>query len=207
MKAIEISAKLRTETGKSSTKQLRKAGNVPCVIYGDGNVVHFYAPKNAFTGLIYTPEAHVVQLDLEGKKMSAILKEIQYHPVNDAISHIDFIAVSEAKPVTIGIPVKVEGISPGVKAGGKLRIKARSLKVRGLVKSIPEYLTVDISELNIGQSIRVGDLSYKGIEMVDSKKDLVLSVITARGVAKTEEEEAAEAAAEAAAATAEAPAE
>ena len=105
------------------------------------------------------------------------------------------------------IPVKVEGISPGVKAGGKLRIKARSLKVRGLVKSIPEYLTVDISELNIGQSIRVGDLSYKGIEMVDSKKDLVLSVITARGVAKTEEEEAAEAAAEAAAATAEAPAE
>jgi large subunit ribosomal protein L25 len=192
MKAIEISAKLRTETGKANSRELRKSGNVPCVIYGGGSNLHFYAPQNAFTGLIYTHESHVVHLDIEGKKISAILKEIQYHPVTDAISHIDFIAVAESKPVVIGIPIKVVGVSPGVKAGGKLRIKARNLKVRGLVKDIPEFLTVDISELNIHQSIKVGDLSYPGIELIDSKKDMVLSVATARGVAKDAEDAAAD---------------
>jgi len=192
MKTIEISAQLRTETGKAGTKVLRKEGNVPCVIYGGGTVLHFHAPKNAFTGLVYTPDAHIVSIDIEGKKMRAILKDIQFHPVTDAIIHVDFIEISEKKPITINIPLKVTGNSPGVIAGGKLRIKARNLKVKGLVKDIPEFISVDISKVNIGQSIKVGDLSYHDIELIDSKKDMVLSVATSRGIAKTPEEEAAE---------------
>lgn len=186
MKTLEISAKLRTETGKAGSKQLRKSDNVPCIIYGGENSINFYAHRNAFKELIYTPDAHIVLLDIEGKKLRAVLKDIQFHPVTDAILHIDFIEVPDNKPVTINIPVKVIGDSPGVKAGGKLRIKARNLKVKGLINEIPEFLVVDISELKIGQSIKVGDLSYDKIELLDSSKDMILSVATSRGIAKDE---------------------
>jgi large subunit ribosomal protein L25 len=190
MKTLEISAKLRAETGKTGSRELRKSGNVPCVIYGGDSNINFYAPKNAFKELVYTPDAHVVVLDLEGKKVKAVLKDIQFHPVSDAILHVDFIEISESKPVIINIPIRVIGDSPGVKAGGKLRIKARNLKVKGLIKDIPEFLTVDTSPLQIGQSIKVGDLTYNKIELLDSKKDLILSVATSRGVAKDAVEEA-----------------
>jgi large subunit ribosomal protein L25 len=186
MKTLEISAKLRTETGKAGSKQLRKSDNVPCIIYGGESNINFYAHKNAFKELIYTPDAHLVLLDIEGKKVKAVIKDIQFHPVSDAILHIDFVEVSESKPVIINIPVKVIGDSPGVKAGGKLRIKARNLKVSGLIDSIPEFLVVDISALKIGQSIKVGDLSYDKIELLDSRKDLILSIATSRGIAKDE---------------------
>jgi large subunit ribosomal protein L25 len=189
MKTLEISAKLRTETGKAGSRELRKSGNVPCVVYGGEANINFYAPKNAFKELIYTPDAHVVVVDLEGKKIKVVLKDIQFHPVSDAILHVDFIEISESKPVIINIPIRVIGDSPGVKAGGKLRIKARNLKVKGLIKDIPEFLTVDTSPLQIGQSIKVGDLKYDKIELLDSKKDLILSVATSRGVAKDAVEE------------------
>ena len=133
-------------------------------------------------------------------RSKVVLKDIQFHPVSDEIMHIDFVEVFDDKPVIIEIPLKITGDSPGVKAGGKLRTKLRKLKVMGLMSDIPEALTVDISSLNIGQSIKVGDLSFEKIELLDSKKSLVLSVATARGVLKTAEEEAAEAAEEALAA-------
>jgi large subunit ribosomal protein L25 len=198
MKTLEISGKLRTETGKSGSKQLRKDENVPCIIYGGESNINFYAHKNSFRHLIYTPDAHIVNLDLEGKLLKVVLKDIQFHPVTDEIMHIDFMEISESRPVVINIPVKVIGDSPGVKAGGKLRIKTRKLKVKGLVHNIPEILVVDISNLQIGQTIKVGDVSYDNIELLDSKKVLILSIATSRGVQKgdltPEEEEAAEAA-------------
>ena len=194
MKTLEISAKLRTEIGKAGSKQLRKSENVPCIIYGGETNINFYAHRNAFKNLIYTPDAHIVHLDIEGKKVKAVLKDIQFHPVTDAILHIDFIEVPDKKPVIINIPIKVVGDSPGVKAGGKLRIKARNLKVKGLINDIPDFLTVDISELKISQSIKVGDLSYDKIELLDSNTHLILTVATARGLAKDEIEEGEESA-------------
>ena len=196
MKTLEISAKLRTATGKSGAKQLRKSDNVPCIIYGGETNINFYAHRNSFKELIYTPDAHIVLLDIEGKKVKAVLKDIQFHPVTDAILHIDFVEVPDKKPITIHIPIKVVGDSPGVKAGGKLRIKARNLKVKGLINDIPEFLVVNISELKIGQSIKVGDLSYDKIELLDSKTHLILTVATSRGIAKDEIAEGEEPAAE-----------
>ena len=207
MKTLTISGKLRAEIGKSSSRLLRIEENVPCVIYGGKENIHFFAHKNSFKNLIYTPDAHIVNLELEGKTLKAVMKEVQFHPVTDEIMHIDFVEVFDDKPVIIDVPIKITGDSPGVKAGGKLRIKLRKLKVKGLMSNIPDFIVVDISKLNIGQSIKVGELSYDNIELLDSGKSLVLAVAVARGALKTAEEEAAEAAEEALAAETQAEAE
>jgi large subunit ribosomal protein L25 len=200
MKTIEINGSFRKELGKKSSKELRKANNVPCVLYGGKENVHFSSHENNFTKLIFTPDAHLVKLNIEGKVYEAVLKEIQYHPVSDKIIHIDFTEVSESKPIIIGIPIKVSGDSVGVKAGGKLRIRRRSLLVKGNAGDIPEFLPVDITELKIHQSVKVGDLSFDKIELIDPAKSMVLTIATSR-VAQKEEEtpvEGAEAAAPAA---------
>ncbi|HLP72706.1 MAG TPA: 50S ribosomal protein L25/general stress protein Ctc [Bacteroidales bacterium] len=204
MKTIEIKGSFRNELGKKSSRQSRKSGNVPCVIYAKEGNIHFEAPELSFKNLIYTHEAHLVKLLVDDKEYNVVLKDIQFHPVNDKIQHVDFIQISEDKPVIIGVPVKVTGTSAGVLAGGKLVTKKRNLKVKGFPKDLPEELTVDITELKIHQSIKVGDLSFDKIELLDPKKDMVVGVATSR-VAKTTEEEAAEAAA-AAPAAGEAPA-
>jgi large subunit ribosomal protein L25 len=193
MKTLEISGKLTNQTGKKGSKKLRKSENVPCVIYGGESNINFYAHRNSFKNLVYTPDAHIVNLDLEGKKIKLVLKDIQFHPVTDEILHIDFMEVFDNKPVVINIPVRITGDSPGVKAGGRLRIKARKLKVRGFVNDVPEFLTIDISSLEIGNSVKVGDLSFDKIELLDSKKDLILTVATSRGVLKEEVAEVEEA--------------
>lgn len=202
MKTIEISGSLRKELGKKSSKDLRKNNNVPCVIYGGKENVHFYSHENNFTKLIFTPDAHLVNLNIEGKVYEVILKEIQYHPVTDKIIHIDFTEVDENKPITIGIPIKVSGDSAGVKAGGKLRIRRRSLLVKGLAVNIPEFIPIDITELKIHESIKVGDLGFEKFELVDPIKSMVLTIATSR-VAQKDEEAPAEGA-EGAAAPAEA---
>ena len=191
MKTIEIVGSFRKDLGKKSSKELRKAGNVPCVVYGGKETVHFFSHENIFTKLVYTPDAHLVHLKLEGKEYKAILKDIQFHPVSDKIIHIDFTEVFDDKPISIAIPVSVFGDSAGVKAGGKLRIRRRSLMVRGLAGDIPEHLPVDITELKIHDSVKVGDLSFDKIELIDPKKSMVLQVATSR-VAQKEEEVAAE---------------
>jgi large subunit ribosomal protein L25 len=213
MKTIEIKGSLRKELGKKDSKQIRKTGNVPCVIYGKETNIHFQAHENSFKGLVYTHEAHIVKLDLDGQEYKVVLQDIQFHPVSDKILHADFVQVFDDKPVIISIPVTAIGDSVGVKAGGKLYFKRRTLKVKGLAEDLPEELIVDITELKIHQSIKVGDLSYDKIELLDPKITTVATVATSRVALKTEEEEAAEAAlaAEAAAAiegaepTAEAP--
>jgi large subunit ribosomal protein L25 len=197
MKTIEIKGSFRTELGKKSSKQIRKTGNVPCVIYGKEKNIHFHAPELSFKNLVYTPEAHLVKLSIEDKEYNVVLKDMQFHPVSDKILHADFIEIFEDKPVVIGIPIKVTGDSVGVIAGGKLSIKKRNLKVKGLPKDLPEHLTIDITNLKIHEGIKVGDLLFDKIELLDPKKAMVLTIATSRVAAKSEEEVAAEAATEA----------
>ena len=204
MKTIEIKAFPREHFGKKSTNSLRAEDNVPCVMYMEKENLHFYAHENAFRGLVYTPDVFLVNLEVAGKSYKAVMKEIQFHPVSDRLQHIDFMQVSEDKPVTMDIPLKITGESPGVKAGGKLRVKRRNLKVKGLTKHIPEHLTIDISGLSIGQSIKIGDLDYKDLEIIDNKRAMIVAVEVSRVSLK--EEEAAAPGAEAPAAEAPAPA-
>jgi large subunit ribosomal protein L25 len=199
MKTIEIKGSFRTELGKKSSKQIRKTGNVPCVIYGKEKNIHFQAHENTFKNLVYTAEAHLVKLSIEDKEYKAVLKDMQFHPVNDKILHADFIEIFDNKPVVINIPIKVTGDSAGVLAGGKLSIKRRNLKIKGLAKDLPEYLPIDITELKIHEGKKVGELSYDKIELLDPKKSMVLTIATSRVAQKTDEEVAAEAAAETAA--------
>ena len=204
MKTIEIKGSFRTELGKKSSKQIRKSGNVPCVIYGKENNIHFHAHENSFKNLVYTPEAHLVKLNIDDKEYKAVLKDMQFHPVSDKILHADFIEIFDNKPVVIGIPIKVSGDSEGVLAGGKLSIKRRNLKVKGFAKDLPEFLPIDITELKIHESVKVGDLAFDKIELLDPKNSMVLTIATSRVALKTEEEVVAETAA--AAATPEIPA-
>ncbi len=195
MKTIEIKGTFRTELGKKSSKQIRKTGNVPCVIYGKEKNIHFHAHENSFKNLVYTPEAHMVKLSIEDKEYKAVLKDMQFHPVNDKILHADFIEIFDNKPVVIGIPIKVTGDSVGVLAGGRLSIKRRTLKVKGLANDLPEFLPIDITDLKIHEGLKVGDLSYEKIELLDPRKSMVLTIATSRVVQKTEAEVAAETAA------------
>jgi large subunit ribosomal protein L25 len=192
MKTIEIKGSFRTALGKKDSKLIRKTGNVPCVIYGKEKNIHFHAHENSFKGLVYTPEAHLVKLIIEDKEFNVVLKDMQFHPVKDNILHADFIEILDNKPVVINIPVKVSGDSAGVIAGGKLVIKKRNLKVKGLAKDLPESLPIDITELKIHESVKVGDLSYEKIELLDPKKLMVLTIATSRVAQKTEAEIAAE---------------
>jgi large subunit ribosomal protein L25 len=197
MKTIEIKGTFRTELGKKSSKLIRRAGSVPCVIYGKEKNIHFHAPELSFKNLVYTPAAHLVKLIIEDKEYDAVLKDMQFHPVKDNILHADFIEIHDKKPVVINIPIKVSGDSVGVIAGGKLSIKRRNLKVKGLAKDLPEALAIDITNLKIHEGIKVGDLSYDKIELLDPKKSMVLTIATSRVAQKSDEEVAAEAATEA----------
>lgn len=204
MKTIEIKAFPREHFGKKSTNSLRAEDNVPCVMYMEKENLHFYAHENAFRGLVYTPDVFLVNLEVAGKNYKAIMKEIQFHPVSDRLQHIDFMQVSEDKPVTIDIPLKITGESSGVKAGGKLRVKRRTLKVKGLTKYIPDHMTIDITGLGIGQSVKIGDLNYENLDIIDNKRAMIVAVEVSRVSLK--EEEAAAPGAEAPAAEAPAPA-
>jgi large subunit ribosomal protein L25 len=198
MKTIEIKGTFRTELGKKSSKQIRKTGNVPCVIYGKEENIHFQAHENSFKNLVYTAEAHLVKLIIDDKEYRAVLKDMQFHPVKDNILHADFMEVFDNKPMVISIPVKVSGDSVGVIAGGKLAIKKRTLKVKGLAADLPEFLPIDITNLKIHESVKIGDLSFEKIELLDPKKSMVLTIATSRVAQKTDAEIAAETAAEAA---------
>ena len=207
MKTTEIKGSFRKELGKKSSRLIRKTGNVPCVMYGKDGNIHFQAHENSFKNLVYTAEAHLVKLIIDDKEYRAVLKDMQFHPVKDNILHADFMEVFDNKRVVISVPIKVSGDSVGVIAGGKLAIKKRTLKVKGLAVDLPEYLPVDITNLKIHESVKVGDLSYDKIELLDPKKSMVLTIATSRVAQKTDAEIAAEtAAAEAAEAAPVAPA-
>jgi len=184
MKTIEIKGSIRTELGKKRSKNTRKEGNVPCVIYGKEQNVHFHTHENNFKNIVYTPDAHLVSVDLDGKVYKVVLQDIQFHPVTDKITHVDFVEIFDNKPIVVSLPISISGDSVGVKAGGKLRIKKRHLKVRGLANEIPESLPIDITNIKINHSVKVGDLKYDKIELIDPKITTILSVATSRVVAK-----------------------
>ena len=188
MKTIEIKGSFRTELGKKSSKNARKSGNVPCVIYGKEKNIHFEAPELSFKHLIYTPEAHLVSLVIDNSQYMVILKDTQYHPVSDKLIHADFVEIFNDKPVVINVPIKVTGDSIGVIAGGKLAIKKRNIKIKGLPADLPEHLTIDITNLKIHDSVKVGDIVCDNIELLDPKKLVVVTIATSRVAQKSDTE-------------------
>jgi large subunit ribosomal protein L25 len=188
MKTIEIKGTLRNELGKKHARQVRKAGNVPCIIYGKEKNINFSAHENSVKKLVFTPNAHLVDLNLDGEVIRAILHEIQFHPVTDSILHADFVQVFAGKPVTMNIPVAIKGDSAGVKAGGRLSIKKRHLKIKALTENLPDNIEIDISHLKINDSVKVGNLKMDNIEFLDPKIATVVIVSSSRVALKTEEE-------------------
>lgn len=193
MKTVTLSGSLRANVGKVDAAALRAKGHVPCVIYGAGEQVHFSADVRGFKNIIFTPDTNLVEIDIEGKKYTTVLQEAQYHKINDNLIHADFLMVTADKPVTVKLPVKATGQSEGVKAGGKLNVKMRKLKVRGLIAHLPESIDLSIDKLGIGKSISVGDINIDGITILHPKNISVISVDTTRNVV-TEEAAAAPAA-------------
>jgi len=195
MKTFDLKVSLRKATGKKDAKALRRNKQVPCVLYGGSENIHFYTEERAFKDLVYTHHIYVVNLDIEGKKHTAVMKEIQFHPVSDAMNHVDFVEVAADKPIIIDLPVEITGNSVGIRAGGKLRHRKRYVKVRGRIEKLPDSLVVDISDLDIGGSILAGDMKYPNVEILESPRALVVGVISARAAAKGMGEEITEVAA------------
>ena len=183
MKSVTLSGSLRTNVGKVNAKAVREKGNVPCVIYGGTEQIHFEADIRAFKPVIFTPNAHIVEIDLDGKVYKTVLQEAQYHKINDKLIHADFLQIMDGKPVTANIPVVISGQSDGVKKGGKLVLKMRKLKVRGIADKLPDTIEIDITKLNIGDSVAVGDIKVEGATLLNAKNVSVVSVTTTRAVA------------------------
>ena len=159
MKSVEIVGFKRANLGKASSKALRDNAEVPCVLYGGKEQVHFAVPMYLFRGLVYTPDAHTVDLNVEGKKYKAILQDIQFHPVNDIIIHADFLELHDNKEVKIEVPVKVTGNSVGVAKGGKLVQRLRKVKVAALPANLPDYVTINVADLDLGKTIKVSAIA------------------------------------------------
>ncbi len=168
MKQLEIVGYKRANLGKKASKDLRAEAQVPCVLYGGTDQVHFYSPMILFRDLLYSPNAYEVTLNIEGTIYKAILQEAQFHPVNEMILHVDFLEIVEGKPITIEVPLKFEGVSPGVLKGGKLTQKLRKVKLRGQASSIPDYVEVDITDMDLGKSVKVNQLKVEGVTVLNN---------------------------------------
>jgi len=189
MKTLDIKGKVRTETGKKASNALRNSSNVPCVLYGEEKNVHFYGFETDFRHLVYTPHTFIVNIDIDGKMYKGIMQDIQFHPVTDRILHIDFLKVSDDKQTKIEIPVKTLGTSVGVTSGGILHILKRKLKVQGLIANLPDVLEVNIENLTIGKSVKIRDISFENLTILEPAASVVCSVKTTRLAKEDEEEE------------------
>ena len=202
MKEIKVSGQKRTDLGKKASKLLRKEGLVPCNLYGEAHkdgkpvAVSFAAPMAELRKVVYTPHIYVIELVIDGESHTAILKELQFHPVTDALLHIDFYEVNDQKPITIGVPVKLSGLAQGVRDGGRMNMSIRKINVKAPYQQIPEHLDIDVTGLQLGKSIKVGELSFEGLELVTPKEVVVCSIKATRNsiqaAAAAEAEEAAE---------------
>ena len=205
MKEINVTGQKRTDLGKKASKALRKEGLVPCNIYGeakqDGKPValSFASPMSELRKVVYTPHIYVINLNIDGENHTAILKEMQFHPVTDALLHVDFFEVNDQKPITIGIHIKLVGLAQGVRDGGRMNLSIRKIAVTAPYQQIPEHLDVDVTSLKIGKSIKVGQLSYEGLELATSKDIVVCSIKMTRQAVSTDETEEGAADADAAA--------
>lgn len=181
MKSIEVKGTVRTIAERSSEqaralKAIRKNNGVPCVLYGGSENVHFVVPVEGLRKLVYTPHIYVVDLDIDGKKVNAIMKDIQFHPVTDSILHVDFYQIDETKPIVMEVPVQLEGLAEGVKAGGKLALQMRKLKVKAFYNLIPERLIINVSHLGLGKTVKVGELNFENLELLNAKDAVVCAV-------------------------------
>lgn len=178
MKTFQLTGTPRAKFGKKAAKAIRKEDQIPAVLYGGkGEGVNFIVSQDAVRNLIYSPEIFLVELTVEGSgSYKAILKEIQFHPVTDRIIHIDFLQVTDEKPVVMEVPVILTGHAEGVKAGGKLSLEMRKLKVKALYSEIPEKLDIDVSDLQLGKTIQVGELHFEGLTLMNAKNAVVCAV-------------------------------
>ena len=191
MKHIELKGQVREAGNKAAVKAVRRAGQVPCNIYGHGieNVL-FTVDAQDLKSITHTPNSYIINLELSnGTTMYAVLHEVQYHPVTDEALHVDFLAVSEDKPVTIEVPVKVVGHSEGVKMGGKLLVSSRKLRVSAMMNNLPDLLEVDSTHLLIGKQIVAGDLNYEGVTIVSPKATIICSVRPTRATQQAKMEQ------------------
>ena len=181
MKEISVKGQQRTDTGKKATKLLRKEGLIPCNLYGEAETaLSFSTSLSEIRKAIYTPDVYVVNLNIDGKEHKAIIKELQFHPTTDALLHADFYEINEKKAITIGIPVKLNGLAQGVRDGGKINLSIRKINVTAPYKQIPEILNIDVTNLQLGKAIKVGELSFEGLEIATSPEVVVCSVKATR---------------------------
>lgn len=187
MKEIELKGTKRTETGKKATKLLRKEGLVPCNVYGEKKgenglpeALSFAVSMRDLRKIVYTPHIYVVNLVINGESHTAVMKELQFHPVTDQVLHVDFYEVNDQKPITIGIPVKLNGLAQGVRDGGRINLSIRKINVTAPYQVIPEHLDIDVTSLQLGKSIKVGDLSFEGLELATPADVIVCSVKATR---------------------------
>lgn len=185
MKQVEIVGYKRADLGKAEAQKLRAEGYVPSVLYGGEKQVHFYAPVILFRPLLFTPDVYEVTLNIEGDLYKAILQDTQFHPVNDALLHSDFLEIVDGKPVTVDVPIKLVGTSEGVIKGGKLNQKLRKLRVKGLSKDIPDYIELDVTNLNLGKSLKVEAIKAAGFEVLSARNLPVVSIDIPRALRGT----------------------
>ncbi|MCG8306978.1 MAG: 50S ribosomal protein L25/general stress protein Ctc [Cytophagales bacterium] len=188
MRTVEIIGYKRANLGKADAKRLRAESQVPCVLYGGKEQIHFYAPMILFRELVYTPEAAFVKINVEGEEYSAILQDVQFHPVSEIILHADFLLLVEDKTIKMDIPVKFVGNAPGVVQGGKLIVKLRKVRIKALPDNMPESISADISGLDLGKSIKVADIEIKDFEILNSPRVTIASVEIPRAL-KGEDED------------------
>ena len=187
MKEIEVKGQKRTGLGKKAAKAMRKEGLSPCNLYGEAKnadgapeALSIACPMSELRKIVYTPHIYVIKLVIDGEERTAILKELQFHPVTDALLHVDFYEVNDQKPITVGIPVKLNGLAQGVRDGGRMNLSIRKIDVTAKYQAIPEHLDIDVTAMTIGKSIKVGDLHFEGLEMATSKNVVVCSIKATR---------------------------
>ena len=187
MKEINVTGQKRTDVGKKATKALRKEGLVPCNLYGEKKgenglpeALSFAVAASELRKIVYTPHIYVINLIIDGESHTAIMKELQFDPVSDALLHIDFYEVNDQKPITIGIPVKLNGLAQGVRDGGRINLSIRKINVTAPYQAIPEHLDIDVTNLQLGKSIKVGELSFEGLEIATPAEVVVCSIKTTR---------------------------
>lgn len=200
MKEIAVKGQKRNETGKKATRELRKEGMIPCNLYGEKRgenglpeAMAFAVSATEIRKAIYSPTVYVVNLDIDGEMHKAVIKELQFHPVSDQLLHADFYEINEEKPITIGVPVKLNGLAQGVRDGGRLSLIVRKVNVTAKYTDIPETLDIDVTNLTIGKSIKVGQLQFDNLEMATSKEVVVCTIkATRKSNAAAQDAEAAE---------------
>jgi len=195
MKVVSISGSLRENVGKKDAKKIRNNGGVPCVIYGGKEQVHFFTDSKSFLPIVFTPEVCFIKIEVDGKQYDTILQDIQFHPVTDIVYHADFMEFSNDKPIVMNVPVKINGVAPGILKGGKLVQKFRKLKVKALPEKMPEAIDVNINSLEIGMFIKVAEITSENYQILDNKNNTIIGVSVTRAAeeaaaaegAKTEE--------------------